>query len=197
MNHQGARSRVLPAHCPPPRRPARRWSGAGRRAAVRRSPPAAPRDTTWMAQDRVAAQLEEVVVDADPLQRRAPRPRCAASTLLHGVRGGATCSPRRRGRASGAGSAWRSTLPLGVSGRAGEDHEGGGHHVLRQLLAEARRAASRDVGGSRPSRRPGRPPGGCRPARPRAPRPPPARTRRMRGRARPRSRPARCGSRAS
>ena len=105
-----------------------------RPAALRRRPPdGAPRTRSWDAagmprcrlifdtrlgrQQRVAAELEEVVVDADLLDARAPRPDRGQQLLHRPVRGAHVL---RRGRCarSGAGSASRSTLPFGVSGRA-------------------------------------------------------------------------------
>ncbi len=69
-------------------------------------------------QQRVAAELEEVVVDADALdaQKIAPESRPASA----GRACGAECrSSRSSGRlASGAGRARRSTLPVGVRGSA-------------------------------------------------------------------------------
>ena len=96
-------------------------------------------------------------------------------------RGRRACSPTRRpartwARApnaapSGAGSARRSSLPLGVSGSAAQPHVGRGHHVLGQLrrrpVAQPRR---------RPAPRPAdarRPPAAGRRRRPRAPARPP------------------------
>ena len=92
-------------------------------------------------QQRVAAEVEEAVVDADPVQPedlgedpgtgsprgRARRPAVAA----------------RRGE-SGAGSAARSSLPFGVSGSASSTTNAAGHHVVGQ--ASARRTPRSSAG---------------------------------------------------
>ena len=143
-------------------------------------------------QQRVAAQLEEVVVDADPLQAQHLGPD-VGEHLLAGVRG------RRVGTAaagcrSGAGSAWRSTLPLGVSGSASSTTKAEGTMYSGSL--PCRKARSSAAVGRPRSGPPGRPPGACRPGRPRAPAPRPAAPPGAAA-APPRSRPARCGSRGS
>ena len=69
-------------------------------------------------QQRMAAEREEVVVDADPLDSRAPAPRSRRRPPRSGS--AARHSRRRSGpaRVAGSGSACRSTLPLGVRGSA-------------------------------------------------------------------------------
>ena len=69
------------------------------------------------AEDRVPAQLEEVVVDADPFEPQHFGPDLCQPLLGRSARG---CKALfSSGRAwSGAGSARRSTLPLGVNGSA-------------------------------------------------------------------------------
>ena len=90
-----------------PRTAARSGSSTPKRGADPRDQPG--------RQQRVAAELEEVVVDADPLERPAPRrpDRTAISSVRRARR--AHC---RRAVSSGAGSALRSSLPLAVSGSA-------------------------------------------------------------------------------
>ena len=66
----------------------------------------------------------------------------AASGSSVGVRGGTYGSLLSCAAHSGAGSALRSSLPLGVSGRLSSSTNAGRHHVLRQLR-RSRRAAPR------------------------------------------------------
>ena len=111
-------------------------------------------------QDRVAAQLEEVVPRAHPLHARAPRPR-GRRDLLGGGRGGDVAG-RRRGVAPGAGRAWRSTLPLGVRGRASRTTKAdgtmySGRRSPREGAARPRRPTV-PAPGPAPGRRPGRRP---------------------------------------
>ncbi len=110
--------------------------GASKRSRSGSSIPNASRSARHhpRRQQRVAAQVEEVV--AHPT-RSSPSTsaQMPASDLLDR-------RPRRhvllRGaRPSGAGSALRSTLPFGVSGSAGERHEGGRHHVAPAAGAQA------------------------------------------------------------
>ena len=86
-----------------------------------------------------------------PTFRLATHPRTsrqmAARSLSSGVRGGTALAAPAPWRASGAGSALRSTLPLGVSGKAVEDDEGGRHHVVGQPRGQEVRA-----GAPRPAR---------------------------------------------
>ena len=62
--------------------------------------------------DAVAAEREEVVVDADPLQPKHLGKQPAQDVLLRRARP----APHAPPCSSGAGSALRSSLPLGVSG---------------------------------------------------------------------------------
>ena len=64
-------------------------------------------------QQRVPAQLEEVVVDADPLDAPAPRQTARTGSPPAGCAAPAAHAPAA---SSGAGSARRSSLPFGVSG---------------------------------------------------------------------------------
>ena len=116
--------RARPA--PPPSAP--RTAPAA--AAPRRSTCAHPRHHL-RRQQRVPAQLEEVVVHAHPLHAQHLRPDPRQRLLRR-----ACAAPRSRRAAhappSGAGSALRSTLPFGVSGSASSTHERRRHHVLRQ-----------------------------------------------------------------
>ena len=69
-------------------------------------------------QQRVAAEVEEVVVEPDLRAGRAPRARPRRSPLRARI-AGASCAGRcRRAATRGAGSALRSILPFGVSGMA-------------------------------------------------------------------------------
>ena len=72
-----------------------------------------PADQT-RRQQRVAAEVEEVVVDADPLDAEHLGEQRAQDRLLRRPRR----PMRRRAPSSGAGSARRSSLPFGVSGSA-------------------------------------------------------------------------------
>ena len=67
-------------------------------------------------QQGVAAQLEEVVVDAHVLHAQHLAPRGVASCSSSSSRGGAKDSAELADTPSGAGRAFLSTLPLGVSG---------------------------------------------------------------------------------
>ena len=62
--------------------------------------------------DAVAAELEEVVVDADPIEAKHLGKQRTQNVLLRRARR----PPTVAGARSGAGSARRSSLPLGVSG---------------------------------------------------------------------------------
>ena len=141
-------------------------------------------------QQRMAAELEEVVVDADPLDAQHLREQPAQDFLLRRAR-----QPRVRAPAnSGTGSARRSSLPFGVSGRRSQHDQRGRHHVLGQACAEIARAAPRRRRCSRPA--PRSRPGASGRARPRARSRRPA-TRSRGAAARPRSRPARRAARAA
>ena len=97
-------------------------------------------------QQRVAAQVEEVVADLDLLEveqlapdlRQLPRSACGARRC------------RRRalpGRSSGEGSALRSSLPLASAGTtSSEDEQRSGSYRLGERLAERRRAELAGVG---------------------------------------------------
>ena len=153
----------------PPPRPAPPASGVANSARTSaRSPRRRIRSDQRDRQQRVAAELEEVVVPADPLHAQHLRPDRRQRLLDLAV-----AAPRSRvahtASPSGAGSALRSSLPFGVSGSASSAHERRRHHVLRQAPPQVRRAAR---SASAPPRRPRTPPAACRPARPRAPRPP-------------------------
>ena len=134
--------------------------------------PAQPREHP-RRQQRVAAQLEEPVGDPRPVRGRAPRPRCR-----RGPPRPASAAPGSRPRSacrSGAGRAFLSTLPLGVSGSRSSSHEGRRHHVFRQPLAQAGRAGRGASPRARPSPAPDRRPDAGHRRRPRARRPPPPR----------------------
>ena len=89
-------------------------------------------------QQRVAAELEEVVVDADPLQPQHLGEQAAQDLLLRRARG-----TRRSLAASRPAPAAprRSSLPFGVSGSAIQHHERRRHHVVGQAAAPDARAA--------------------------------------------------------
>ena len=91
-----------------PRRAPQRQLDAERRCARR--------DDDLRGEQRVAAEGEEVVVDADPVATPSTSAQTPREQLLGAV-ARARRSPRGR-RLSGAGSAPRSTLPLAVSGSA-------------------------------------------------------------------------------
>ena len=116
-------------------------------------------------EQRVAAELEEVVVHADPLAAASTSAQIPASSSSTGVRGagvrrrGARGRLRRRQGACGPPCRWAS------SGSACERHEGRRHHVLGQPLAPGTRAAPpqlRPATSPRPARR--RPPARRSPA---------------------------------
>ena len=95
----------------------RRPRSAPRRArAAGSSTPSASRTraTTWVASERVAAELEEVVVDADSRRGPAPRAQIVGHEPPRSACAGRPATPPRAAASSGAGSAARSTLPLGV-----------------------------------------------------------------------------------
>ncbi len=69
-------------------------------------------------QERVAAQLEEVVVDSDPLSLEDLLPRLCDEGLRRGPWRVVRFTRYDDSADSGAGRALRSTLPLGVSGKA-------------------------------------------------------------------------------
>ena len=73
-------------------------------------------------QQRVPAEVEEVVLAPHRAAPPGPRDQIAASTSSTGVRGAASLAASAPH--SGAGSAWRSSLPFAVTGSGVEDHEG-------------------------------------------------------------------------
>ena len=92
--------------------------------------------------DAVAAQLEEVVVDADPRDAEHVGEQRAQQLLLRRARR----APHRGRRQSGAGSARRSSLPFGVSGSASSATNADGTMCsgssCRQMRPQRRRSAS-------------------------------------------------------
>ena len=128
-------------------------------AAPRRTPRAPARPPAWPA------------ASARP-GRRSCRARRRASSAQHLRPDPGQHLLHRRARrhvrsapagAPGAGSARRSSLPLGVRGSRVQDDERGRHHVLRQAAAQVRAQLVR-----RPPPPPRTPPAAARPARPRA-----------------------------
>ena len=89
-------------------------------------------------QQRVAAQLEEMVVDAHPLAAPAPRRTGRRGLAPAASAGRGTPRPRR----CGAGSALRSSLPLGVSGRASSTTNAAGTMYSGSRSARWRRRAA-------------------------------------------------------
>ena len=141
--------------------------------------------------DAVAAEREEVVVDADLLKPQHLGKQRAQHLLLRRARRPPQCARRavrRRQRLAVELAVGRERKPV-------QRHKGRRHHVVRQALPEMR-PQRRRIGSRRPRPPPHRPPAACCPAYPRARSPPPA-PRRHGAPARPRSRPARCGSRAA
>ena len=113
--------------------------------------------------DAVAAQLEEVVVDADPLdaQHLGEQP---AQHRLRGVRGARCTRPdaelRLRQRTPVELAVRRQRQPL-------QHHKRRRHHVVRQRAAPAAARSCASIrGGSPPPRPPHSPPGAGAPARP-------------------------------
>ena len=102
-------------------------------------------------EQRVAAEVEEVSCEPDPLAAEHLRPD-PGEHLLGGVRGATYGRSAPRGAVAGAGSARRSTLPLAVSGRAVQDHERRRHHVAP--AAAARRKARSSAAAAGALRRP-------------------------------------------
>ena len=123
------------------RAPGRRWSDSRTGRAAER--PAAAWATLAHLRDdldrveRVAAELEEIVVDADALQAEHRGPDRRQALLDRVARREVGRRPARAcARCAGAGSARRSSLPLAVSGIASSDTNADGHHVVGQLLLE-------------------------------------------------------------
>ena len=123
-----------------PRRP-RAASAAGRRGT--RTGPGPARSTPEHGADpadqpggqqRVAAEVEEVVVD----RHRGQAEHLGEQPAQDLLRGGARRPAAGRGRRPGAGSARRSSLPLAVSGSASRTTIADGHHVARAALRRAR-----------------------------------------------------------
>ena len=107
-----------------------------------RNPACRARDDHLDRQDRVAAQLEEVVVDAHPRRRRARSAQIPADARLR------VAAPRRRVRPrparsarGGAGSALRSTLPFCGERQRRQADEGRRDHVLGQRLRSGLRSS--------------------------------------------------------
>ena len=115
-------------------------------------------------QQRVPAQLEEVVVHAPPAPAPSTSAQIPASTSSTGVRGATYRSSAAA--SSGAGSALRSSLPLGVSGSASSSTNAAGTMYSGRLAPQVRPQRLRLA-----PRPPRTPPAAARPARPRA-RPP-------------------------
>ena len=137
-------------------------SNSARSGSSTRRRRAQPRDDL-RRQQRVAAEREEVVVAAD--RGRAPSDLGEdrrQHLLRRRSRGGRTEPAPARLPAAGAGSALRSTLPLGVERQRAERHERRRHHVLGQRAREASALtlAHRAAGAPAPRRPPaGRSPG--------------------------------------
>ncbi len=155
---------------PPPRRPgpprsAPRTGAAA--AARRRGPSGSARRPAWpAASGRRGRRSCPGTPTRSTLSTSAQIPASSSST---GPCGGHPALPPSA-VASGAGSALRSTLPLGVSGSASSATKADGHHVLRQAAPQGLpELARRQVRAARRDR----PPGACR----RRPRGPPRRPR--------------------
>ncbi len=167
--------------------------GASNRARSGSSTPRASRmrETSLGGQQRVPAQVEEVVVRRRP-RRPSSSAQTAASCSSVAVRG----ATRRLRVGGGLGRvrarARRSTLPFGVSGSASRRTNADGHHVVAAACA---RRASRSARPPDPSAvHVGHQPLVAVRRRGRGPRP---RARRGGAAGPPRSRRARCGSRGS
>ena len=152
------------------------------------------RACTCGQQQRVAAEVEEVVRRRRPARRPAPRAQTSASSSSTGVSRRDGTPAAAAPRAPGAGRAWRSTLPLGVSGSASAPRTPTAPCSRAAAAAQEARAA-RPGGVRRPVRHDVR----DEPAAARRPRAPHGRLAHagMARRAPPRSRRARCGSRGS
>ena len=110
-------------------------------------------------QQRMAAQLEEVVVDAD-CRTPSTSANSAHSSSSRGVRG-ARCTFGRR--EIGRRQRLAVELAVGRERQAVQCHERRRHHVVRQARCEMR-TQRRGIGASPPHK----PPAACRPAHPRA-----------------------------
>ena len=148
--------------------PARKH-GSRTRPAPRPSACRTPRDHLHR-QQRVPAQLEEVVPAAHPLHAQQLRPDLAPAPARS--RPPAPRTPRAA-YASPSGRGERPAVHLAVRRERQrlQPHERRRHHVLRQPLAPGAPAAPPPPAGVRRPRR--TPPAAGRPARPRAPPPPP------------------------
>ena len=90
----------------------------------------------------MAAEVEEVVVDAHRLDAEHLAPRSRSSMLLRGVGAPRSSRPARRRSASGSGSACgRPCRSASAEGRP-ERTNAAGHHVLGQLLCRKPRSSS-------------------------------------------------------
>ena len=124
------------------RRPARPASARRTARARRRASPAARRRSISLhRQQRVAAQLEEVVVPAHPLDAQQLRPDRGQRLLDLALRR-LVAALHVRPSPSGAGSALRSSLPLGVSGSASSCTKAAGTMYSGSARARCARSAS-------------------------------------------------------
>ncbi len=141
-------------------------------------------------QQRMAAQFEEVVVDADPLDAEHLGKQSAEDLLLRRARRAARMRWRRLGRRQ------RAAVELAVRRQRQlvESHDRRRHHVVGQAGSRGARAAPPAQCSGRPA--PHKPPAACVPAHPRGRSPPPA-PRCPAAAAPPRSRPARSGARGA
>ena len=164
-----ARSGAAGARLDPPRR-APATVGASNSARSGSSTPKAvahPRDDLG-GQQRVAAQLEEVVVRRPPARRRAPRPRCRPAAPR------SACAAPRRLLAGGAGARPGRAAPCGppcrwasAAARPGARRPTGTMYSGSRSPQEGAQLGRRRGAPAGRARR--RPPAACRPARPRAP----------------------------
>jgi hypothetical protein len=81
------------------------------------------------AEQRIAAELEEIVIDPHPAGAEHTRPDVAQKPLGVG-RGLRTRPPVRRCPPPGCGRSARSTFPKASAGSDREHHESGGDHVV-------------------------------------------------------------------
>ena len=107
----------------------------------------------------MAAELEEVVVDADP--RQAPAPPQTARTASPPAACAAPAA-RCRGAELRRRQRRRSSLPFGVSGKRVQHHERRRHHVVRQARPEMR-PQRRGIDARHPPPPPHSRPAACRP----------------------------------
>ena len=92
---------------------------------------------SWHGQQRVAAELEEVVVGADRVRRRAPRPRPRPAPPRSACAAGRSRPPSVSRRcAAGGGQGAAVDLAVGRQRQRVEHHEGRRDHVLRQPPCE-------------------------------------------------------------